>query len=589
MNNKKNNKIEVVFLPFKIMLETDKLKVLSLSLIAILNAFANYIVLFSMNKIMNLKIETIFSENLFVLIMPILAYALMLFSSFISLQIIERFEYKVGLYISSKIVDKSLSFKGIAMFESSDYVQKTYTLQHAKSVMAGSVNSFFMLFLSLANLCFLLYFFANISPLFLLVLIPAVIPIYYIEKSKAKVLMQKQMNMQNLRLRLYQYKFMALSQQHAQDNRIFSFVPLLKKYSEQMNGEISKTWKKFKNKQVLVDFLSFLVKIIVTSGVLALSFFYFSKSQISFGSSVVLIFAVYRIFKTAAFVSTQVGASKQVFLFFDVLSNYLKKEDNLSLENSKKELKEKISSLEFKSVSFSYPQNPDSLVLQDLSFRIESGESIALVGANGAGKTTLVKLLMRFYEADSGEILVNGTNIKEFSVESYRKAITGVFQNFSKFSLSLSENIFGASGSSNNAVDPTLDDLLNKIFNKMDEGYKTMLGQDLGGRDLSGGEWQKIAIARGLSKENTCLFLADEPVSAIDPIEEANIYRFLLSAKEASNITIITTHRMACAKDVTKIMLLEDGKLIEFDSHQNLLEKSQKYSEIYKSQADSYI
>ncbi len=585
MNNK-NNKMKKLFLPLKIMLKTDKLKFFLLCLIAFLIAFANYIVLFSMNKIMNLKIDTIFSENLIVAVMPILAYAVMIFSSFVSLQIIESFEYKVGLYISKKILAKSLSFKGIAMFESPDYVQKTYTLQNAKSVMAGSVNSFFMLFLSLANLCFLLYFFANISPLFLLVLIPAVIPIYFIEKNKAKLLMQKQMNMQMLRQRVYQYKFMALSQQHAQDNRIFSFIPLLKKYSEQMNAQVRQTWKKFKNKQLLIDVLSFLVKMLVTAGVLALSFFYFSKSQISFGSSVVLIFAVYRIFKTAAFVSTQVGASKQVFLFFDVLSNYLQEKDNLALEQSKKELNEKITSLEFKNVSFSYPQNPEKQVLQDLSFKIDAGESIALVGANGAGKSTLVKLLMRFYEPDSGEILVNGSNIKEFTVESYRKAISAVFQDFSKFSLSLSENIFVASDPTQRA---SIDDLLNNILNKMDERYNTMIGQDLGGRELSGGEWQKVAIARGLSKQNTSLFLADEPVSAIDPIEESNIYRFLLSAKDASNITIITTHRMACAKVVTKIMLLENGKLIEFDSHERLLEKSQKYSEIYKSQADSYI
>ena len=192
-------------------------------------------------------------------------------------------------------------------------------------------------------------------------------------------------------------------------------------------------------------------------------------------------------------------------------------------------------------------------MLKNLSFKINAGESVALVGQNGAGKTTLIKLLLRFYDPSSGTILINGIGQDKT-----------VFSKKSKM-------------------------LLSKILETMDDKCDTNIGQDLGGRELSGGEWQKIAIARGLEKENTSLFLADEPVSAIDPIEEANIYKYILPENPSQAITIITTHRLACTKDVTKVLLLESGTLQEFDSHENLLKTSERYKAIYCTQADAYI
>ena len=202
----------------------------------------------------------------------------------------------------------------------------------------------------------------------------------------------------------------------------------------------------------------------------------------------------------------------------------------------------------------------------------------------------MIKLLLRFYDPSSGTILINGIDIKELDIDSYRNAISGVFQDFSKFALTLGENIFGSGfGQDKTVFSKKSKMLLSKILETMDDKCDTNIGQDLGGRELSGGEWQKIAIARGLEKENTSLFLADEPVSAIDPIEEANIYKYILPENPSQAITIITTHRLACTKDVTKVLLLENGTLQEFDSHENLLKTSERYKAIYCTQADAYI
>lgn len=249
-----------------------------------------------------------------------------------------------------------------------------------------------------------------------------------------------------------------------------------------------------------------------------------------------------------------------------------------------------IENIEFKNVSFKYPGS-DKLVLQDISFEIKRGEKISIVGLNGAGKTTLIKLICRLYRPTSGQIFINGQDIFEYEHESYMKKIAAVFQDYKLFAFSVEENI--TCQELNKDAHRTMElieevGLKEKISN-LPDGIKSMFGKayDEKGIEMSGGESQKIAIARALYKDASLVIL-DEPTSALDPIAEADIYENfnnLVGGKTA----IYISHRMSSSVFCDKILIIDEGKISDFDSHENLMEKKDSlYYKLFQSQAINY-
>ena len=241
--------------------------------------------------------------------------------------------------------------------------------------------------------------------------------------------------------------------------------------------------------------------------------------------------------------------------------------------------------IEFRNVSFKYP-NSEKLVLDNVSFVINKGDKIALVGLNGAGKSTIVKLICRLYDVSSGEILVNDRNILEYSLDSYYDVISAVFQDYKIFAVSIEDNILIDKQKDINKIINELG--LDKVIDKLPHKIKTMYSKEYNkdGVLLSGGETQKIAIARALAKESQFLLL-DEPTSALDSIAEADIYA---NFKElAINRTAIyISHRLASAIFCDKILVLDDGKIKDFDTHENLMKKNSMYSRLFNLQKENY-
>lgn len=212
------------------------------------------------------------------------------------------------------------------------------------------------------------------------------------------------------------------------------------------------------------------------------------------------------------------------------------------------------------------------------------------MGENGAGKTTLIKLLARFYDPNSGEILVNGINIKELDIDEYQKAISAVFQDYMKYYISAEENISaGKSKNLNlNKAEGLKEDKLKvdlKFIFNLPEKEKTIVGTYFGGTEISGGQWQRLAIARGLNKEHS-LLLVDEPTASIDPIQEREIYKSILTKKE---MTLLVTHRLGSIRMADRIFVLREGKLIAEGNHEKLMDSCKYYNKLYSSQADMYI
>lgn len=247
-----------------------------------------------------------------------------------------------------------------------------------------------------------------------------------------------------------------------------------------------------------------------------------------------------------------------------------------------------INTIEFKDVCFKYP-NTDNYVLSNVSFTIKKGEKLSVVGDNGAGKTTLIKLLLRLYLPDSGSISVNGINIEDINFAEYAKAISVVFQDYQLFAFTVAENI-AYHEPQLSRLDKTADKI--GIKNKIDhlpDGYETYMSREFSenGIEFSGGEQQKIAIARALYKDSGMVIL-DEPTSNLSPMAEYELYRDF--SKVTENRTVIyISHRMSSCRLCDKVLVLENGSVLEYGSHSELMRLDGKYKTMFEIQAKYYV
>ena len=249
-----------------------------------------------------------------------------------------------------------------------------------------------------------------------------------------------------------------------------------------------------------------------------------------------------------------------------------------------------VETLEFRNVTFTYPK-AEKPVLSNVSFSVHKGEKISIVGLNGAGKSTLVKLICRMYQADSGEILVNGRNIYDYDYLSYMNVISAVFQDYKLFNFSIEENIScRETGANQDRVNYLVEQVgLKEKIDELPEGIASRFGKeyDEEGVELSGGQGQKIAIARALYKKASMVIL-DEPASALDPIAEAEIYEKFNSLVE-DKTAIYISHRMSSSVFCDKILIIDGGTVSDFDTNENLMKKTDSlYYKLFHSQAENY-
>jgi ATP-binding cassette subfamily B protein len=245
---------------------------------------------------------------------------------------------------------------------------------------------------------------------------------------------------------------------------------------------------------------------------------------------------------------------------------------------------------EFKNVHFSYPDS-DHEILKGVSFKISVGEKMAFVGQNGAGKTTLTKLLLRFYEPTSGEIFLEGININRFKKEAYQNFFGVIFQDFYRYEFTLRENI--AVGDINELKnDKKIEkaaelSLADQVVSELRKGYDQQLGKRFyKGQELSGGQWQKIALARAYMKDAEVMIL-DEPTSALDAKAESDVFeRFIGLTKNKTSIII--SHRFSTVRQADRILVLDEGKVLENGTHEQLMSNQSLYADLFKLQAEGY-
>lgn len=312
---------------------------------------------------------------------------------------------------------------------------------------------------------------------------------------------------------------------------------------------------------------------------------------ITVGSIFIQINAIMRFYQAIASLIQQYTMLKVASEYFDISIRFFALPETAQLGSRRISLQQHEDyEFVFHEVSFCYP-NSDVQVLDRVNLTISRGQRLAVVGMNGAGKTTLIKLLCRFYQPTAGVITLNGVDIQTFDYNDYIELFSVVFQDFKLFPFALDQNIAAGLSADTVRLEQSLNTAgLGELMDELKGDYTVAVGKqfDENGRDFSGGELQKIAIARALYKDAPVVVL-DEPTAALDPITEFEIYS-KFNDLVGDKACVFISHRLSSCRFCHSIAVFDGGRLVQFGSHEQLLEqKSGKYAELWNAQAQHYI
>ena len=322
------------------------------------------------------------------------------------------------------------------------------------------------------------------------------------------------------------------------------------------------------------------------AGSFVLAAFLLADGSIGVGGFAVVIYAVSRLMMMTRAVMDMLGQSYRASATASHLFEFLERDEGRPMGDRAGETGGTVTA---RTVSFTYP-GTDTAAVDDVSVDLAPGTTVALVGANGAGKTTLAKLLLGLYVPSSGDVMRGAVNTRDATRQDIRERTSAVFQNFQRYQTTLRDNVILADvtrAADEEAVLRALErgGVPAELW-QGEEGLDLMLSREFGTRDLSLGQWQRVAIARGLFREHDVILL-DEPTASIDPLEEQAVYeRFMQIA--AGRTAILVTHRLGSARLADRILVMRDGRIVEDGTHRQLLERRGLYHEMFTAQADWY-
>jgi len=355
------------------------------------------------------------------------------------------------------------------------------------------------------------------------------------------------------------------------------FLDSLKRFSKAS----MKTERKIAGIELLLRF----VNVLGYAGILAMLIYYVTEGAISVGAFAAVFYSVERIsgvleeiVRYCGELFSELGTASFTHEFLNTA-----KEEGKHMPQATHASPDKKTDIFLENISFAYPGGDK--VLRDISLTIKQGETLAVVGENGAGKTTLTKIIIGLYPPTSGTLRYGKHDARHFAGKARFDHVSAVFQNYIRYKLNAKENIkISDVENPNNAAAAAAE--AGARLSHLPNGLDTMLSREFDGTELSGGQWQRIAIARGLYRRHDVIVL-DEPTAAIDPIEESNIFRlFQESAKDKT--AVLVTHRLGSTKIADRILLMENGRICELGTHEQLMEKDGKYARMYREQASWY-
>jgi ATP-binding cassette, subfamily B, bacterial len=504
-------------------------------------------------------------------------------------------EDKVQGYVKISLMKKASEFKDILIFESPEILNLLKLAEKGTrklnefsyiffNVLGGSLNLFPSIFVS----TFIAWW---IPVIISLTAIPSLIiePKYRIlswsvEETQAEPIRQLDI-----------YYNLLLSESFAKEVRILSIQPIILEKWAELHKTIYEKMYRLRLKGGFLTFVSSCFEglglaipyFVIVSGVMNRT--YTIGDLVLFSGLILQVRAgLNRSVSSLNMLLSTILSIRPIFQFLDLKPILNDENSSHDLNNHTQE-----AGLEIEAINFSYPGSTQ-LALKDINLKVMPGQLIVIVGENGSGKSTLAKLICRFYDPQSGSIVWNGQSIKSLPVDDLRSKMGVVFQDFARFPASVRENIGWANLEKLND-DVFIKSLLLKVklfrfFDQNHEGMDTLLTKLFdGGTDLSGGQWQRIAIARALARiDTTEILILDEPTASIDPENEHDIYALIREMSKHCT-TLVVSHRLGMARFADRVVVLNDGRIIEEGTHEALMLQAGKYSEIFNKQMSQYV
>lgn len=491
----------------------------------------------------------------------------------------ECFKIKIETYINNKIVFKlnkidysvveNVSFKEIldGSLKTNTYINDMY-------------NNGLLFLMSLISFISYLFYLATLNSKILAVIILSTIIMLCLNFVLAKKTNNlwpkfiKNMRLSNLLTNIF------IDKKYIKERKIYKYDEfMLTKYNKAYDSG-SKNNQKIGRSRFKLELMQELLAILCMLVIFLILLLNLKDNNINIGSFTTTFLNINNIFVTSIELGSSlfliIGSYYKMKSFYVLMDSKVEKDGELEILN--------INKIEFKNVSFKYP-NTDKYILKNFNYVFDMNMVHGLVGENGSGKSTLVKLLLRIYETSEGIILINEKNIKNYNISSLRKAFGVVFQNSYKYAIPLNQLIDVNSPKYNELVKKLeLEDLINKLPYGLDTEISSSSEK---GRNVSGGQYQKIAILRAFLQENTLIL--DEPNASLDPISEAKMYDlFNDMLKSTKRMAILITHRLGSLKNVGKILVLKDGKIESTGTHKELMTSSLYYNNLFNSQRELY-
>lgn len=492
--------------------------------------------------------------------------------------------------LNQKIFQKAVSVD-MACFEDPDFFDK---YKRATEIVSDSHYDMFIyyfssIFVAAFTGIFIVAYVVSIDPKILLILL-FMLPVVGAQALKGKVEVKKDKEMTiHKRSKAYVKRIIYLKE-YSKDMRTSGvFNVLHKRFSDAVakNREIIRKYGwKIAFYEVVTGFFGQALPVATTYAYA--TYRYAFKRNLALADFSVIMTAMSNIRDIINDMGEAISIVKNESLYFGNLKEFFQYESKIV---SGKVLPDQLETLEFRNVTFTYPHAKEP-TLKNLNLKFEKGETTAIVGENGAGKTTLVKLILRFYDPDEGEILYNGRNLRDYDIEALRERLGTVFQDYKVFAVTVAENVICKEVESESEQQRVFASLKNSgadtFVNRMPQKEKTVITREFDetGIGLSGGEQQKIATARMFAKDFD-LAILDEPSSALDPIAEYNMYENLISATKGKTVIYIS-HRLSSAVLSDKIYVFGDGTVKESGTHNELMELNGKYAQMFTLQASSY-
>lgn len=432
----------------------------------------------------------------------------------------------------------------------------------------------------------------SISPLFSLILLLAAAPAFFtISRTGSETYAAYDLTTPAGRRAEYLEDLLS-DDRYAKDVRLLGFSPsVIQELKETLTQTLIVQWKAQSRKAVLF-FLNDSFGGILQYIVIAISAWQVMQGQASIGDFTLMIAATSGVRLGLAQLLANLSDVNENSIFFNDLSTFLATPAKIVAPPTPETWPASLSSgWVFKDVTFSYPGS-ETPVLKNFSLEIPLGQTTALVGVNGAGKSTIVKLLSRLYDPQHGEISISGIDIKSFDPKEYRQNLSVVLQDFSRFQLSLRENIMLGAGDKYGAegvAQAIRQSGLEVTVNNLPEKFDSMLGRQFHDRgvELSGGQWQRVALARAFYRQ-ALLLLLDEPTSALDAEAEQELFRQYYTLMQ-NRTTLFITHRLQTAKIADNIIVMEAGNIIESGTHKELLDLGGRYADMFYASQDFLI